>query len=65
MVYGVWWEEISGGGVYSWDEPGGLGERKRVRWIAGVCLGSFLARFVSTQNGRSERRERREGVGWR
>lgn len=25
---------------------------------------SYPARFVSTQNGRSERREQREGVGW-
>lgn len=29
MGGGCGWEVISGGGVYSWDEPG---ERKRALW---------------------------------
>lgn len=45
----------------------GTSRVRESEYSGSVCmyLGPYLARFVSTQNGRSERRERREGVGWR
>lgn len=68
---GIWYmDEVSVGGggcirgcILGMSRPGWVRESEYVRVVVGVCLGSFLARFVSTQNGRSERRERREEGG--